>query len=220
MVPRVFALIILGLILVGCAEAAEPSSPSLLTPGQAVATSAPDPGPTDPSAAPSRPTPAPTPAGPPSPPTSVAMTRHGCYTGPMPDGIPSGGECITTITWKEAATSGTEIWVYGVTVCLSATPDAGSGTCLVVDTSVPADVRKLIAKVPASDGTVSWTGPPWQDVIESNTGSAAFTAIGVDHHDDDTYFAIVVAAYNDAGHSKFIIADAGTWCYDTGCEGP
>ena len=166
MVPRVFALIILGLILVGCEEAAEPSSPSLLTPGQAVATSAPDPGPTDPSAAPSRPTPAPTPAGPPSPPTSVAMTRHGCYTGPMPDGIPSGGECITTITWKEAATSGTEIWVYGVTVCLSATPDAGSGTCLVVDTSVPADVRKLIAKVPASDGTVSWTGPPWQDVIE------------------------------------------------------
>ena len=81
-------------------------------------------------------------------------------------------------------------------------------------------MRKLIAKVPASDGTVSWTGPPWQDVIESNTGSAAFTAIGVDHHDDDTYFAIVVAAYNDAGHSKFIIADAGTWCYDTGCEGP
>ena len=194
MVPRVFALIILGLILIGCEGAAEPSSPSLLTPGQAVATSAPFPSPTHLSAAPSLPTPAPTPAGPPSPPTSVAVTRHGCYTGPTPDGIPSGGECITTITWKEAATSGTEIWVYGVTVCLSATPEPGSGSCLLADTSVPADVRKLIAKVPASDGTVSWTGPPWQDVIDSDTAGARFTAIGVNHRDDDIYFAIVVAA--------------------------
>jgi len=220
MVPRVFALIILGLILIGCAEAAEPSSPSLLTPGQAVPSSAPIPAATPRSEAPSGRTLTPTPVGPPSPPTSVAVTRRGCYTGPMPDGIPSGEECITTITWKEAVTSGTEIRVYGVTVCLSATPDPGSGSCLVADTSVPADVRKLIAKVPASDGTVSWTGPAWQDVIDSDTGGAAFTAIGVDHRDDDIYFAIVVAAYNNAGTSKFVIADAGTWCYDTGCEGP
>jgi hypothetical protein len=220
MIPRLFALIIFGLILVGCEEAAQPSSPSLLTPGQAIATSAPNAGATHRSEAPSHSTPTPIPAGPPSPPTSVAVTRHGCYTGPTPDGIPSGGECITKITWKEAATSGTEIWVYGVTVCLSATPEAGNGSCLVADTSVPADVRKLIAKVPASDGTISWTGPPWQDVIDTNTGGPAFTAIGVNHLDHDTYFAIVVAAYNDAGHSKFIVADAGTWCYDTGCEGP
>src|SRR6476646_7306865 len=181
MVPRVFALIILGLILIGCEVAAEPSSPSLLTPGQAVATSAPSLSPTDRSAAPSRLPQTPTPVGPPSPPTSIAVARHGCYTGPMPDGIPSGVECTTTITWKEVATSGTEIRLYGVTTCLSATQDAGSGSCLVADTSVPVDVRKLIAKVPASDGTVSWTGPPWQDVIESNTGGPAFTAIGVDH---------------------------------------
>jgi hypothetical protein len=81
-------------------------------------------------------------------------------------------------------------------------------------------VRKLIARAPASDGKVSWTGPAWLDVISTDTGGPRYQAIGVDRHGDDIYFAIVVTASNEEGNSKFIIADAGTWCYDTGCEGP
>ncbi len=149
----------------------------------------------------------------------VRITRQGCYTGPDPDGVPP-GTCTTTVTWKKVATKGTEIEVYGVTRCLSLTERAGEGSCLVRDTAVPPSARKLIARAPASDGTVSWTGPAWLDVISSDTGGPRSQAIGVDRHDDDIYFAIVVAATNEVGHSKFIIADAGTWCFDTGCVGP
>jgi hypothetical protein len=96
----------------------------------------------------------------------------------------------------------------------------GDGSCLVLDTSVPASVRKLIARVPASNGSVSWIGPAWLDVIEMDTGGPRHEAIGVDRHGEDIYFAIVVTASNKVGRSRFIIADAGTWCYDTGCVGP
>lgn len=125
-----------------------------------------------------------------------------------------------TITWKKGMTKGTEIRVYGVTGCLSMTDRVGSGSCLVLHTALPPSTRKLIARVPASKGTVSWTRPAWQDVIQSDTGGPMYRAFGVDRHGDDIYFAIVVAAYNEVGHSKFIIADAGTWCNETGCEGP
>jgi len=110
--------------------------------------------------------------------------------------------------------------VYGVTGCLSIKEEAGDGSCLVLDTVVPTSVRKFIARAAASKGTLSWTRPAWLDVIESDTGGPRHQAIGVDRHGDDIYFAIVVTASNEAGQSKFIIADAGTWCYDTGCVGP
>ena len=149
----------------------------------------------------------------------VRIARQGCYTGPDPDGVPP-GTCTTTVTWKKVATKGTEIEVYGVTRCLSLTERAGEGSCLVRNTAVPPSARTLIARASASDGTVSWTGPAWLDVISSDTGGPRSQAIGVDRHDNDIYFAIVVAATNEVGHSKFIIADAGTWCFDTGCVGP
>ena len=155
----------------------------------------------------------------PPPPKAVKIARHGCYTGRDPDGIPS-GVCTMTITWNEGATVGTEIRVYGVRGCLSAGDAAGSGPCLVADTHLPAGSLALIAKAPASDGKVSWTRPAWQDLGTADTGGPAFSTYGVDGKGDDIYHAIVVAAYNSAGHSKFIIADSGTWCYDTGCEGP
>jgi hypothetical protein len=117
-------------------------------------------------------------------------------------------------------TKGTDVRVYGVTGCLSLTDDALSGSCLALHTALPASTRKLIARVPASKGTVSWTGPAWLDVGQVDTGGPDFRAFGVDRHGDDIYFAIVLATYNEVGHSKFIIADAGTWCYETGCEGP
>jgi hypothetical protein len=165
-------------------------------------------------------TPDPAPLAPP-PPTAIRLKRHGCYTGreDVVGGTP--GDCTTTMTWKEAVTDGTEIRVYGVTGCLSATESAiertGGGSCLIEGTAVPASMRVLIAKAPAADGGVSWTRPALAGVIPVETGGRAFDAIGVDRLGDDVFSAIVVAAYNSTGHSKFIIADAGTWCYGPGC---
>jgi hypothetical protein len=212
----------LGLVLAGCNGAAAPSVPfsgEASATAQALATLTPSVAATPRASVSPQPTPNPTPAAPPPPPTKVRVTRQGCSTGLFPDGVPP-GTCTTTVTWKKIATKGTEIKVYGVTGCLSATERAGDGSCLVRNTKVPASVRKLIARVPASDGTVSWTGPAWLDVIDTDVGGPRYQAIGVDRHGDDIYFAIIVTASNEAGHSKFIIADAGTWCYDTGCEGP
>jgi hypothetical protein len=90
----------------------------------------------------------------------------------------------------------------------------------MADTAVPASARKLITRIPAANGMVSWAGPAWLDVIDADTGGPRSQAIGVDRHGDDIYFAIIVASSNEAGRSKFVIADAGTWCYDTGCVGP
>ena len=130
------------------------------------------------------------------------------------------GTCTTTLTWKKVPTEGTQIEVYGVTGCLSQTKRAGDGSCLVVGTVVPTSTRKLIAQAPASKGTVSWTGPAWLDNIDVATTGPRSEAIGVDRHGDDIYFAIIVRASNEVGDSKFVIADVGTWCYDTGCAGP
>jgi hypothetical protein len=212
----------LGVILVGCDGAAAPSvpfSPSLSTTAQAIATLTPAPTSTTQVSATPLPKPSPTPAVPPPPPAGVKITRQGCYTGRDPDGIPP-GECTTTISWEKVVTKGTEVQVYGVTGCLSLIERAGEGSCLVRNTAVPPSVRKLIAQAPASSGSVSWTGPAWLDVIQQDTGGPSYQAIGVDRRGDDIFFAIIVAASNEVGHSKFIIADAGTWCYDTGCEGP
>jgi hypothetical protein len=220
------AVVLLGVMLVGCDAAATPSvliSASASTTAQQIAPSTAPPASASPTSAARAtatpvPKPRPTPAAPP-PPTAVRITRHGCYTGPDPDGIPP-GKCTTTLSWKKVLTKGTEIHVYGVTGCLSLKESAGDGSCLVLHTAVPPSVRKLIARAPASKGTLSWTGPAWLDVIQVDISGPRYQAIGVDRHGDDIYFAIVVTASNDVGHSKFIIADAGTWCYDTGCVGP
>jgi hypothetical protein len=114
-----------------------------------------------------------------------------------------------TVTWKGPRGAGTEIQVYGVTKCLAMPPDvdpavAWEGPCLVEHTPLPASVRKLIAKASASSGKVSWTWPGWE-----NIGSSL--AMGP----DGTYYeAVVIAAYNGAGHSKFIIVAPGYGCSD------
>ena len=220
------AVVLLGVMVVGCDAAATPSvliSASASTTAQPIAPSTAPPASASPTSAARAtatpvPKPRPTPAAPP-PPTAVRITREGCYTGPDPGGVLP-GTCTTTVTWKKVATKGTEIRVYGVTGCLSLKERAGDGSCLLLHTAVPPSVRQLIARAPASKGTVSWTGPAWLDNVQVDTGGPPYRAFGVDRRGDDLYFAIVVAAYNEVGHSKFIIADAGTWCYDTGCEGP
>jgi hypothetical protein len=114
-----------------------------------------------------------------------------------------------TVAWKGPHGAGTEIQVYGVTECLAMPPDVDPGVdrygrCLVEHTPLPASVRKLIAKASASSGKVSWTWPGWDDIGSSVAMSP----------DGTTYEAFVIAAYNDAGHSKFIIVAPGSWCSD------
>ena len=150
---RTGILVVLGIVLAGCGTAASPSAPSPVTsstPPQEVAAVTTAPTPDAPTAAA---TPRPTPATPPPPPTAVRITREGCYTGPDGDGVPS-GVCTQTVTWNEAVTKGTEIRVYGVTRCILQTQRAGDGQCLGKHTPVPAALRKLIARAPASKGSV------------------------------------------------------------------
>ena len=208
---------VVSVILAGCEATATPSVTSAAA-SQSPAISQATVSPVTPAAATPHPTPRPTPLASPPPPTAVTIERQGCFWGSDRTGVPP-GKCTTTITWKKAATKGTEIRVYGVTGCLSLTERQGDGSCLVKHTLVPASARKLIAKAPASKGKIVWNGPSWRDLVQGDTGGTAYTAYGVDRHGDDIYFAIVLAAYNAAGHSKFVIADAGQWCYDTGCDG-
>ena len=217
------AVAMIALVLVGCGGDATPShtsSPSPLVSAEPIATSrtSATSGPTTPASATAAVQVTATPSNVPPAPTGVRITRNGCYTGP--DGAGISGVCTTTITWKPDLPPGTEIEVYGVTECLSLEQSPGSGSCLEPDGRVSPDLRKLIAHVPAGQGTVSWTGPAWLDDVRVHTGPPRYETLGVDRHGDDLYFAILVTAHNPAGRSAFVVADAGTWCYETGCAGP
>ena len=146
-----------------------------------------------PSSKPSTPPPA---AAVPPAPTGVRMTV--VQTDLIEEGYYA--NLTTTIKWKAPLAAGTEIRVYGVTACFA--PPEG-GPCLVEHTALPGNVRDLIAKAPASKGKLSWTWPAWDDI-----GGALMA------HGDKTYQAIVIAAYNADGHSKFIIVKSGEWCPD------
>lgn len=218
MPARAVAVAILALVLVGCEAVVAPSVPASRPSATAAVAIASLTTPTPDRATP-LPTHSPTPAVRPAPPTGVRIKREGCYTGPESAGIPP-GRCTTTVTWKQPLAKGTEIRIYGVTGCLTAKEVAGDGTCLAEDTAVPASVRHLIAKVPASRGRISWTRPAWLDVIQTYARRPRFQAIGVDRDGEGIYFAIVMAANSAKGRSRFVVADTGTWCYDTGCTGP
>src|SRR4051794_39172916 len=142
------------------------------------------------------PTPTPTPLAVPGPPSGATFTI-----------TPSGTKNKMTVTWKAPRGAGTEIQVFGVTECMAMPPDVDPGVwqegpCLVEDAPLPASVRKLIAKAPASSGKVTWTWPRWDD-IESPLALI---------YDGTIYEALVIAAYSSAGQSKFIIVDRGYWC--------
>ena len=108
------------------------------------------------------------------------------------------------VSWTETYPKGTEIRVYGVTECLN---NVDGEPCLVLHTALPASVRHLVARAPAADGKVVWTWPGWENI----GGALAFSRDG---EKDYVYDAFVVAAYNDAGHSKFIILDSAIACPD------
>ena len=153
-----------------------------------------------------RPTPSPKPLSEPAPPSGVDF-----YYKPSEDTVE------ITVAWEEPTGKGTTIRVYGVTQCFPGpafpeTLPGGNdsefglaGPCLVKGTPLPDQVRELIAEVPASRGKASWTSTwvPRDDLQWSPTGP-----------DDSTYASIVIRASNDAGNSKFIIAEPGQWCAD------
>jgi hypothetical protein len=174
------------------AQSASPSNVATASPGVSAASS---PSLTPSSSAAPDPSEVPVALAPP-PPTAVKMTTKGSD----PGGVGYDTRLRVTISWKEVAPKGTEIRVYGVTKCFA--PPAG-GPCLVEHTPLPESVRELIATAPASKGSVSWTWPNWEDV-----GGAVMA------HGSTIYEAVVIAAYNADGHSKFIIVESGEWCPD------
>lgn len=113
------------------------------------------------------------------------------------------------VTWKAPRSEGLEIRVWGVTECLSEPedPQAGtSGPCLVRHTALPESVRTLISTVPASAGKVTWT---WHTLGECNPQDLIWRARPAP--DGQTFYAIVLAAYNRSGHSVFAIAQSAIW---------
>jgi hypothetical protein len=117
----------------------------------------------------------------------------------------SEAETTQTVTWRTPRTKGITIRVYGVTECLArpAHPKPGaSGPCLVTHTPLPASVRTLLAKAPASAGKVSWS---WTQETGCDIGLFGSDPGG------PPYVAVVLAAYSAAGQSIFTIAEPGGW---------
>jgi len=111
------------------------------------------------------------------------------------------------VTWKAPRTEGVEIRVYGVTECLAlpAHLEPGSeGPCLPKGTRLPASVRTLLATAPASAGKASWS---W---IDEDWACDIWYPVG-EPPEGRAYYAVVVAAYSESGHSIFAIAEPGAW---------
>lgn len=161
------------------------------------------PTPTD--AATPRPTPQPTatPAPVPPKPTGVTFEWYNESDGPVPaEGDTAAiGDFILTVTWKEPRSKGTQVRIFGVTECFEM---AGDDYCLRKRTPLPADTRVLVAKAPASEGTVTFRLPLGGYGWESKNGRPIYS--------------FVIAAYNESGHSIFEIVEPGTACSVRQCD--
>ena len=108
-----------------------------------------------------------------------------------------------TVTWAHPLAPGTQIRVYGVTKCLHKPTKAGV-PCVGAGMAVPASARRLLAKAAAADGSVSWRWGSWD---------ATGDAIGWDG--TRSYYAFIVAAWNGAGRSHWVVVESGISC--SGC---
>lgn len=207
----ILAAILAG-VLAACAGSVTPSAPANATPTEvaqaatanptSMLVASPSPAHSLSSLSPSptpRPTQTPTPDPVPPKPTGVKFDEHAVESD---DG--SLAKITQSVTWRTPRTKGVEIRIYGVTECIARpetpAPDT-SGPCLVTHTALPASVRTLLGRAPASKGVVSWS---WTEAPGCDIGLA---------HDPDgpVYDAIVLAAYNVAGNSIFAIAEPGEW---------
>ena len=139
----------------------------------------------------------------PAKPTGVTFTTD-LVELPRPTGTDENIYQVThTVRWKAPRAEGVEIRVYGVTECLSEPsnpPPGTSGPCLVEHTLLPPSIMVRAATAPAAAGEISWIAPG-----RSLCGGPPGGPDGLD------YQAIVIAAYNAAGHSIFAIAAPGYW---------
>ncbi len=144
------------------------------------------------------PTPEPTPPPPPKP-KGVTFEWHNEVIEGAPGDTDGIGDYILTVTWERPRTKGTHIRVYGVTKCFE--PGASGvddDSCLRKGTPLPSRLRVLVAKEPASMGTVTFRLPLGDQ--------GGWAKDGRDIH------SFVIAAYNDSGHSIFEIVDPGSYC--------
>lgn len=195
---------ILGIVLSACGTSGVHSAPRvalstdppdvMFTPAAASPTPPATPEPTP------KPKPTSTPVPVPPKPTGVTFDEE---TRSIDDG--QFAEVTQTVTWGAPRSEGVEIRVYGVTECIAEPADPAPGTdgpCLVVQTPLPASVRRLLATAPASDGAVSWT---WTE--EGGCDPSPFRSAP----NGPTYHAVVLAAYGPSGHSTFAVAEPGGW---------
>jgi hypothetical protein len=195
-------LVLLGALValvVGACAAGNPPSTASPAPSASLSASAAPTATVLPSDAPT-PTPTASPAATtavaPAPPAGAKVT----YTGSDRHNTGYDTDMTIKVSWNEASPKGVTIRVFGVTACLPRS-NKDHSACLVKGTPLPDGIRKLLAKAPASKGSVSWTWPNWEDA-----GGAVMT------HGSTQYWALVVAAYNPAGHSRFVILDTGEFC--------
>ena len=205
----VAALLTVIIVVAACGTSGAPSPPLVapwtdapavaITPADASPTAVATPASPSPSAT-RQPTPKPTPVPAPVKPTGAKFAERVHVSDDE-----QVAEITQTVTWRAPRSKGVEIRVYGVTECIAepAHPRPGAhGPCLVEHTAVPASVRRLLAKAPASDGVVSWT---WTE--ETGCDPSAFASAP----DGPPYHAVVLAAYSASDHSIFAIAEPGVW---------
>ena len=190
-------LVAVALFVLGCSPAATPP-PSTTAPSADGSSAPASPSPSADVAAVASPTPTPTasPLKPPPAPKGVKLATKGSD----PRNVGYDTKMTITVSWASPTDAGTQIRVFGVEDCMPP-PGKDPAPCLVKNTPLPASARTLIAKAPASKGKVTWTWPAWDDIA----GNVAADG-------NKTYASIVVAAYNAAGHSRFVIVQTGEFC--------
>ncbi len=170
------------------------ASPSLATPKP---TPEPTPMPT------AKPTPGPTPKQTPPKPTGVTFDWESesiCDSGP--EGLCEVSGFKDTVSWSAPRAKGVEIRVYGVTKCFSDDVNGAiiDGWCLREHTVLPSSMRVLLAKAPASKGSVTWR---MYQPLTTADGS----------EEGDRVYSIVLAAYGADGEpSTFAIAHSTHLC--------
>lgn len=157
------------------------------------------------------PTPAPTPKPTPKPkatpkpvppkPTGIGWETPSCGLDCGPDD--NGGY---RVTWKAPRTKGVEIRAYGVTTCFRT--KATEGKCLRRSTRLPDDTRMLLAKGPASKGSLAL---PLVGHGGMNSLGDWCAAVHRVTDDGEPIYSIVIAAYDENGHSNFAIVVPGIY---------
>lgn len=154
------------------------------------------------------PEPTPTPKPVPAKPTGVKLDYESeSMCDPSPEGLCEVSGFKYTVSWKTPRAKGVEIRVYGVTKCFGWHSDGTiiDGWCLREHTALPKSELALLAKAPASKGTVTWR--------MNEPGYLDGTMKGDAYYLGDPFYSVVLAAYDaDGDHSIFAIGGVTHLC--------